>query len=84
VNPAANGVAPETVGEPCQPRSMDKRTDELLMLTAVTATCTDCGGRRIFVPVDDTSGGEFCCTTCDAAIFLLVAVDGDRVRSRVA
>jgi hypothetical protein len=85
VSPAANGVAPATVGGPCQPRSMDKRTDELLMLTAVTATCTDCGGQRIFVPVDDTSpGGEFCCTSCDAAIFLLVAVDGDRVRSRVA
>jgi hypothetical protein len=64
---------------------MDKRTDELLMLTAVTATCTDCGGRRIFVPVDDSSSaGEFCCTSCDAAIFLLVAVDGDRVQRRVA
>jgi hypothetical protein len=51
------------------------RTDELLMLTAVTATCTDCGGERIFLPVDDvSSGGEFCCTSCDAAVFLLLHV----------
>ncbi len=51
---------------------MTERTDELLMLTAVTATCTDCGGERIFVPADDSTGG-FCCTSCDAAIFLFVA-----------
>ena len=50
------------------------RTDELLMLTAVTATCTDCGGERIFLPVDDVSGGEFCCTSCDAAVFLMLHV----------
>jgi hypothetical protein len=51
------------------------RTDELLMLTAVTATCTDCGGERIFLPVDDVSStGEFCCTSCDAAVFLMLHV----------
>jgi hypothetical protein len=62
---------------------MDKRTDELLMLTAVTATCTDCGDERIFLPVDDLRGdGEFCCTSCDAAVFLMLHVgaaeDADR------
>jgi hypothetical protein len=62
---------------------MTKRTDELLMLTAVTATCTDCGGERIFVPVGDLpTSGEFCCTSCDAAIFLLVTPTVPAARSR--
>jgi hypothetical protein len=53
---------------------MDKRADELLMLAAVTATCRDCGDERIFLPVEDGSAdGEFCCTSCDAAVFLLLA-----------
>ena len=65
---------------------MDERADELLMLTAVTATCRDCGDERIFLPVEDASGaGEFCCTSCDAAVFLLVAgPSARRPRSRVA
>jgi hypothetical protein len=64
---------------------MTDRTDELLMLTAVTATCTDCGGDRIFVPVDDVAtSGEFCCTSCDAAIFLLVTPASRRRRGRGA
>jgi hypothetical protein len=66
---------------------MTERTDELLMLTAVTATCTDCGGERIFVPVDDRpASGEFCCTCCDAAIFLLMAptTPARRPQTRVA
>ncbi len=54
---------------------MTERTDELLMLTAVTATCTDCGGERMFLPVGDSSAdGEFCCTSCDAAVFLMLHV----------
>jgi hypothetical protein len=45
---------------------------DLLMLSAVLATCGDCAGERLFVPVDDAGpGGEFCCTACDAAVFLL-------------
>jgi hypothetical protein len=53
------------------------------MLTAVTATCSDCGDRRIFLPVDET-GGEFCCTSCDAAVFLLLHLPEGGRRSRVA
>jgi hypothetical protein len=54
---------------------MTERTDELLMLSAVTATCTDCGGERIFLPVGDAcAAGEFCCTSCDAAVFLMLRV----------
>lgn len=45
---------------------------DLLMLSAVLATCADCAAERVFVPVEDTAPeGEFCCTTCDAAVFLM-------------
>jgi hypothetical protein len=47
-----------------------------LMLSGVKAVCTDCGDERILVPVDHFgTEGEFCCTSCDAAVFLL-AVPG--------
>ena len=53
-----------------------ERLSNLLMVSGVAATCADCGDRRLFVPVDgDASTGEFCCTSCDAAVFLLSVVD---------
>lgn len=51
---------------------------EILMRSGVTAVCADCGGERLFVPVDDGcdfDGCEFCCTSCDAAVFLLDVLD---------
>ena len=51
---------------------MENRSD-ILMLSGVVALCEDCGAKRIFVPVED--GCEFCCTTCDAAVFLLEVLD---------
>jgi hypothetical protein len=49
---------------------------DLLMLSGVTATCTDCGDQRLMVPVDDAgTGAEFCCTSCDAAVWLPALVD---------
>ena len=53
---------------------MDEES-ELLMTSGVTATCSDCGDERIFVPIidaDTASAEEFCCTSCDAAVFLLL------------
>jgi hypothetical protein len=48
----------------------------LLMLAGVTALCADCGDERLFVPVDvDGPTGEYCCTSCDAAVFLLSVID---------
>jgi hypothetical protein len=47
---------------------------EVLMLTGTLAYCADCGDRTLFVPVEDgcgSDGCEFCCTACDAAMFLL-------------
>ena len=59
---------------------------DLLMLSGVAATCADCGDERVFVPVESGGPGEFCCTSCDAAVFLLVAVGPERrgSASRVA
>jgi len=51
---------------------MDNRAD-LLLLESVVGGCSDCGGERIFVPVDDNCGGgacEFCCTACGAAVLI--------------
>jgi hypothetical protein len=50
---------------------MDK--SNLLMLRGVAVTCVDCGDERIFVPTDesDAAAGAFCCTGCDAAVFLI-------------
>jgi len=56
---------------------METKSD-ILMLSGVTAVCEDCGDRRIFVPVDDgcaDDGCEFCCTVCDAAVFLMPVLD---------
>jgi hypothetical protein len=50
---------------------MDTKSD-ILMLSGVVAFCSDCGAEAIFVPVDcDAPGCEFCCTACDAAVFLV-------------
>jgi hypothetical protein len=57
---------------------------DVLMLHGVLASCADCGEERVFVP---TAGdlSEYCCTACDAAVFLLTAVQQvDPARSRVA
>ena len=58
---------------------MDERVEKLsnlLMLAGVTAVCADCGDERLFVPVDaGAPTGEYCCTSCDAAVFLLSVID---------
>jgi hypothetical protein len=66
---------------------METLPEDLLMLQGVTATCADCGDVRMFVPTDDTAGpGKFCCTSCDAAVFLLALTEPglDRLAGRVA
>ena len=67
---------------------MSERTEtmsNLLMLSAVAATCADCGDQRLFVPIDADasmgSSGEYCCTSCDAAVFLLEVADPARRQS---
>jgi uncharacterized protein (DUF983 family) len=56
---------------------------DLLMLAGVMAFCADCGDERLFVPV---AHGELCCTTCDAAVFsvLAEALPAQRERRRSA
>ncbi len=53
---------------------MSDRSD-LLMLSGVAVDCVDCGDERVFVPVDDAGPGAYCCTSCDAGVFLLPVVD---------
>jgi hypothetical protein len=57
----------------------------LLMTHGVTATCADCGDERLFVPVEEASwAGEFCCTSCDAAVFLASRTHHERRVQQVA
>ncbi len=52
--------------------AMENESD-LLMLGGTLAWCRDCGDTTLFVPVEDgclVDGCEFCCTVCDAAVFL--------------
>jgi hypothetical protein len=67
---------------------MSKRRSQpsdVLTLSGVAAGCADCGAERIFVPADGAPLGEFCCTSCDAAVFLLTLVEpAEAGSSRVA
>jgi hypothetical protein len=77
----------EIVGWLCHRGFMSDRPaqpSDLLMLHGVVATCADCGDERVFVPTS-TDPGAFCCTACDAAVFLLAVVQpAAHARSRVA
>jgi hypothetical protein len=55
-----------------------RNSSEKLMLTGVVAFCAECGDEGLFVPVEDgcvVDGCEYCCTRCDAAVFLLEVLD---------
>lgn len=43
----------------------------MLMLHATVARCPDCADECVLLPTDGFDG--FCCTSCDAAVFLLEA-----------
>ena len=65
---------------------MENRSD-ILMLSGIVEMCPDCGAEAIFVPVDDEpdhDGCEFCCTACNAAVFLLPMIDSDSVGRHAA
>ena len=45
---------------------------DALLLDAVQAWCDECQGERILVPAPDEAGvGGYCCTVCDAAVFVM-------------
>ena len=44
------------------------------MLHGTVARCPDCGDDRVLVPTDGPDG--FCCTSCDAAVFVLHTAPG--------
>ena len=48
------------------------------MLTGVVAHCAECGDEGLFVAVEEgcaVDACEYCCTRCDAAVFLLQVLD---------
>jgi hypothetical protein len=48
------------------------------MLNGVVAFCAECGDEGLFMPVEGgcaIDGCEFCCTRCDAAVFLVEVLD---------
>ena len=47
------------------------------MLTGVAGFCPDCADERILVEVSDP---EFCCTTCDAAVLVLLVSPTNELR----
>ncbi|HET7387538.1 MAG TPA: hypothetical protein VFJ19_12830 [Nocardioidaceae bacterium] len=51
---------------------------DLLMLSGRMAECPDCGEQRLFLPVDRPDSGEFCCTGCDAAVYMSVMAEWER------
>ena len=78
---------PQIVGALWHREGMPHKS-ELLMTSGVTAVCSDCGDERVFVPTGDLvdGTGEFCCTSCDAGVFLcgIVLPAMHRHTSRVA
>ena len=45
---------------------------DALLLDAVQAWCDECQGERILVPAPDEAGvGGYCCSVCDAAVFVM-------------
>lgn len=65
-------MAHESVGGKCHREGME--SSEVLMLHGTVARCPDCGDDRVLVPTDGPDG--FCCTSCDAAVFVLHAAPG--------
>ena len=63
-------------------------TSDKLMLSGVVAFCIECGDEGLFVAVEegcDFDGCEYCCTRCDAAVFLLeVLENAGTAHARVA
>jgi hypothetical protein len=57
---------------------------DLLMLSGVVRSCPDCHDDRIFVPIDNTPAGEYCCTSCGAGLLIDPALDSAPDRARVA
>ena len=59
---------------------MENKADKL-MLSGVTGRCPDCGEERILIAVAES---EFCCTTCDGAVFVLDGVGAAALVTRLA
>jgi hypothetical protein len=67
-------------------RQVDRdRSDQVLMIGGITGPCPDCAGERLLVPIGG-AGAEFCCTDCDAAVWVFDDVGwavGDELLERL-
>lgn len=59
---------------------MENQADKL-MLSSTVGLCPDCGDERILIAVAES---EFCCTTCDGAVFVLDGVGAAALIIRLA
>lgn len=61
-----------------------ENTSDNLMLTGVVALCRECGDEGLFVAADEgcAEAREYCCTRCDAAVFLVEVLDNTGVSHR--
>jgi hypothetical protein len=59
---------------------MENQADKL-MLSSTVGRCPDCDDERILIAVAE---GEFCCTTCDGAVFVLDGVGAAALVTRLA
>ena len=59
---------------------MENKADTL-MLSGIAGPCPDCADDRILIAVSET---EFCCTDCDAAVFVLDEIGAAALTDRLA
>ena len=57
-------------------------TSEVLMLHGTVARCPDCADECVLLPTDGFDG--FCCTSCDAAVFVLAVAPRPALTERLA
>ncbi len=65
-------MSPGSVGPECHRGGME--SSQVLMLHGTVAWCPDCADECVLVPTEVL--GDFCCTACDAAVFVPQAVPG--------
>jgi len=54
----------------------------VLMLHGTVARCPDCADECVLLPTDGFDG--FCCTSCDAAVFVLAVAPRPALTDRLA
>ena len=84
LDPPGSGF-PDSVGTFCDLGDMENSTleerAERLMLGQTLGICPDCGDERILLVVAES---EYCCTSCDSAVFVLDGISSAALVARRA